>query len=380
MALKNILPLEPVVNIVVNLAAVSATRKKFNLALLVGEVDSTKVPDFAKNRLVTYDSLNSMLQAGFTTSDRLYKAAQLIFGQRKTPPLVAIGAIAKDETPLATIQAMRQLDTEWYVVNYCGDLTDEQILEVAGYIEACKPNSLFAFTTKAAAVKESDGGIFGKLRAKSYRRSFGQYSTSHDDAICAIIGWAMGAMSVDTVNSCYTLAYKQEVGVEAENYMQVFTTNAVNNIKNNYGNVYINRGQYYNVFEEGRVTDGSYFDEIIYLDKYQNDMQLGIMDLLTTNNKIPQTEAGMTRIKNAIQVVCDDMRRVGFIAEGVWKGNDILNLSYGDTLPGGYSIQSEAIADQSQADRDARIAPNIYVSLKLAGAIHHVTIQVDVNR
>ena len=31
-------------------------------------------------------------------------------------------------------------------------------------------------------------------------------------------------------------------------------------------------------------------------------------------------------------------------------------------------------------ERDARKAPPIYVSLKLAGAIHHVTVQVDVNR
>ena len=48
--------------------------------------------------------------------------------------------------------------------------------------------------------------------------------------------------------------------------------------------------------------------------------------------------------------------------------------------PGGYLIQSEAMAEQSQTERDARNAPPIYVSLKLAGAIHHVTIQVDVNR
>ena len=43
-------------------------------------------------------------------------------------------------------------------------------------------------------------------------------------------------------------------------------------------------------------------------------------------------------------------------------------------------IQSEPINAQLQADRDARKAPPIYVSLKLAGAIHHVTVQVDVNR
>lgn len=487
MALRNVLPIDPVVNIVVNLSTVSAARKAFNLALLVGDVDTTKVPDFAGTRFMTYDSLESMLQAGFTSDDRLYKAATLIFGQAKTPPTVAIGnkkgykveiagsraytittnAEANDtvtlgdvvltagteftpgstidvtatrlaaalnaqagfaanytaesedavitvteivpnggntpgemtvkgtitvtngtatdsteraETPVETFQNMRSLDSEWYAGIYCGDLTNAEILECAAYFEACTPDSIFCYTTQNAADTKSDGGIFGEIKSLGYRRSFGQYSTSHPDAVAAIIGWAMGAMSVTTIDSAYSIAYKSEVGVQAENYMQVFTTNMVNNIKNNYGNVYINRGTYYNVFEEGRVGDGSWFDEIIYLDKYKNEMQLAIMDLLVNNNKIPQTEAGMTQIKNAIKVVCDEMNTIGFIKAGKWLGSNMLALSYGDTLPGGYLIQSEAIADQSQANRDSRIAPPIYVSLKLAGAIHHVTVQVDVNR
>lgn len=378
MALKNVLPIDPVVNVVVNLAAVSATRKQFNLALLLGDVG--EVSDFKDKRIVTYDSLEAMIQAGFKTTDRLYKAASLIFGQRKRPPLVAIGKVATEEMPLAAIQACRSADFEWYIANYCGDLTDEQILAVQEYVEACTPSTMFAFTTNKEADKAEDGGIFGKIKAKNYRRIIGQYSTDHPDAICAAIGWAMGAMSASTINSAFTLAYKQETGVQAENYVQAFTSNDVNNVKKNNGNVYINRGTYYNVFEEGKVGDGSWFDEIIYLDKYKNDMQLSIMDLLVNNNKIAQTEAGMTRIKNEIKVVCDDMNRIGFISPGVWKGEDVLDLSYGDTLPGGYLIQSESIDAQSQADRDARKAPPIYVSLKLAGAIHHVTIEVDVNR
>lgn len=378
MALKNVLPLDPVVNIIVNLAAVSATRKKFNLALLMGDVGS--VADFSDKRIVTYDSLNSMLQAGFTTEDRLYKAAALIFGQRKKPPLVAIGKIANKETPIKTIQACRQEDSEWYAGIYCGDMTDAQLLEVQEFVEACTPSTMFAFTTSDNKAKSADGGIFGAIKSKGYRRIIGQYSTSHKDAICAVIGWAMGAMSASTINSAFTLAYKREVGVQAENYMQTFTTNDLNNIKKNYGNVYVNRGNYYDVFEEGRVGDGSWFDEIIYLDKFKNDMQLSIMDLLVNVSKVPQTEAGMGRIKTAIKEVCDDMNRIGFIKEGVWKGEELMALEYGKVLPGGYLIQSEPISEQAQAERDARNAPPIYVSLKLAGAIHHVTIQVDVNR
>ena len=148
MALKNVLPLDPVVNIIVNLAAVSATRKKFNLALLMGDVGS--VADFTDKRIVTYDSLNSMLQAGFTTEDRLYKAAALIFGQRKKPPLVAIGKIVNKEAPVKTVQECRQLDSEWYVGIYCADITDAQILAVQEYVEACTPSTVFAFTTADA--------------------------------------------------------------------------------------------------------------------------------------------------------------------------------------------------------------------------------------
>ena len=484
MPIKSSLPLDPIVNIVVNLAAVSATRKQFNLALLIGDIGDEV--DFGTNRIKTYDSINTMLQDGFTTEDRLYKAASLIFGQSKVPPKVAIGKIntlktagkntytvttngaadtdtvkfgnvtltagtdyeagadttetataianafnskpeintvynvaasentititekiagsgntpgsmectgtivinngaatastTRKETPVETIIACRQIDSEWYVTNYCSDLSDDDILDIMEYVEAATPSTMFAFTTSDIKCLNDADNIFVKLKEKKYRQVIGQYSTDNPDAICAIIGWAMGAMSVSTIDSAYTLAYKSEVGVNTENTLQEITSSQIDNVKNNYGNIYINRGNSYDIFEEGRVADGSWFDEIIYLDKYKNDMQLTIMDLFVNNNKIPQTENGMTKIKDAVKTVCDDMNRIGFIAGGKWLGNDILELKNGDTLPNGYVIQSEPIDNQSQADRDARKAPPIYVALKLAGAIHYVTIQVDVNR
>ncbi len=483
MALKNELPLNPVVNIIVNLSTISAPRKAFDTAILIG--DTTGVDDFDGARVVTYDSVDSILAAGFASTSRIAKAAQLIFGQQKVPRQVMVGsigtisiagrgtytittnAVAEDtvtfggvtltagtdfnpgasvqatatniaaalagnetisgtynvttdgatiivtekvagggatpgamtttgtcvitagvvvqsetrsETPLEAFTACRQADGEWYIGVICADMTDTQILEVAQYTESCTPDSMFAFTTAEPEVTDpNDGGIFSQLQSRMYRRSIGQYSTADPDAIAAIVGWAMGAMT-GTANSAYTLAYKSEVGVQAENYVQTFTTNKVNAVKSFNGNVYINRGSYYNIFEEGKVFDGSWFDEIIYLDKFKNDCQLTIMDLLVQNNKLPQTESGMSRIKNAIKIECDSLQRIGFVAPGVWKAGDMLDLKYGDTLPNGYIIQSEPINDQSQADRDARIAPPIYVSLKLAGAIHHVTVQVDVNR
>lgn len=388
MALKT-LPLDPVVNIIVNLAARSAVRKAFDLALLIGT--TTIIPQAERVRV--YDDIDEMIEDGFTTDDRLYKAAALIFGQAKTPQHVAIGCIGtvtetpeegdpvtRSETPVETIQACREANGEWYIGVYCATATKADHLAIAEYIEAAKPNSQYAFTTSDADVlTNADGNIFASLKNLKYRRTIGQYSSKHQDAICAAIGWAMGAMT-GTAGSAYTLAYKSEVGVETENAEGLFSSTSVNNIKNNYGNVYINRGSYYDIFEEGTMFDGSWFDEIIFLDKYQNDMQLSLMDLLYQNNKIAQTEAGMTQIINAIKEVCEDMHEVGFIESGVWKASPLLNLKTGDTLPKGYLIQSDSMDAQSQADRDARKAPPIYVSLKLAGAIHHVTVEVDVNR
>lgn len=382
------LPLEPVVNIIVNLSARSAVRKAFNLALIVGETDVIEQAE----RIKIYSGINEMLEDGFKLEDRLYKAAALIFGQAKKPQRVAVGCIGqvteevdgvpkeRKETSAETFLACREANGEWYVGIYCADITQEQHLACAEYFEAVKPNSLYAYTTDdAKTLTDADGNIFAAMKAKNYRRSIGQFSTQHKDAICAIIGWAMGAMT-GTANSAYTIAYKTEVGVMTENATGVFASQAVEKIKANNGNVYINRGSHYDIFEEGTMLDGTWFDEMIFLDKYQNDMQLAIMDLLHQNNKIAQTESGMTQIIDAVRRICEDMNRIGFIESGVWNALDLLALKKGDTLPSGYLIQSEPIDEQLQADRDARKSPPIYASLKLAGAIHHVTVQVDVNR
>ena len=95
MALKNELPLKPVVNIIVNLSTISAPRKAFDTACLIG--DCTGVSDFATARIVTYDSADSILSAGFANDSRIYKAAQLIFGQQKVPKQVMIAKIGKVE-------------------------------------------------------------------------------------------------------------------------------------------------------------------------------------------------------------------------------------------------------------------------------------------
>ena len=134
------------------------------------------------------------------------------------------------------------------------------------------------------------------------------------------------------------------------------------------------------------MADGTWFDEMLHLDMLVNDLQLAILDLLVARPKIPQTESGVNAIKLAMAPSLVRSRRIGFIAPGRWNGPDIYithdyaPLRMGDMLADGYMILSEPVDFQTQAEREARIAPPIYIPIKLAGAIHSVIVRIDVNR
>ena len=388
------LKLDDIVKVIVNLSPKSAVRKGFNLALIIG--DSEVIP--IEKRVAVYSGLEEMAEAGFTGDMPEYQAAQLYFSADKKPSRLAVGRRYKatgteevegteeieeieemekeNETMLQALQACRAKNTDWYAVSYCG-ATKQEILEIAGYVESAYPSCVQFFTTSDRDTLEAEeGNLFELLKQKSYRRSIGQYSQT-PDAVAAIMGYAMGANTA-TINSAYTLKFKTEVGVIPDD----LTSQQVTNLTKNNGNYYVSRGSddAYNMFENGVMSDGTWFDEILNLDMLANNMQMSIMDLLKSRPKIPQTEAGVLSIKLAIKADLDKAVRIGFIAPGVWNGPDILELSQGDSMPEGYMILSEPIAEQSQADRDARMAPPIYTPLKLAGAVHSVVLQVDVNR
>ena len=290
-----------------------------------------------------------------------------------------INVTSINETSLAAVQACRAADSDWYACQVCGIKNSYSDIEaIAAYIQTATPSSVFGFNTDQNTVPtNSTADILSVLKALKYRRTIMQYCSyaAQPNAIASILGFALGA-NTGLANSAYTLDFKSEPGLIVE----PISTTQFNYITGKNGNVYVNRGNYYDWFQNGTMADGSWFDEVINLDKLANDIQLNVADLLNQTPKVPQTEAGMNQIKTVIAVACDQAVTIGFIAPGRWTGPQILNLDYGDTLPRGYLIQSAPIATQAQADRDARKAPPIYVAVKLAGAIQQVTIEVDVNR
>jgi len=287
---------------------------------------------------------------------------------------IDISAVAA-ETVLEALQKARAASNNWYTCMDCDAVTADHKL-VAAWIEAATPPSIYGFTTEDSdTITSADTDIFTWLKDRLYSRTIGQYSTDSPYAIAAIFGYAMGA-NTQLANSAYTLKFKNEIGVAVEE----LSSTQITNLEGKNGNVYLNYANYYNIFEQGVMANGSFFDEKINLDMLVNKIQLNVMDLLYKVPKVPQTEAGVTQIVNSVASACEEMRVIGFVGPGTWTGRTILNLKEGDTLPSGYIVQAAKIADQSQADREARKSPSIYVAIKEAGAIHSVLIGVYVNR
>lgn len=157
---------------------------------------------------------------------------------------------------------------------------------------------------------------------------------------------------------------------------------------------------YYNLAKEHGVdiyasTEGLAcvysFDNGYYTDDATNLLWLkkalevsGFNYLRKTNTKIPQTEQAMVGLKNAYETRCIQGVRNGIIGTGL-KWND--SIPFGDPEEfqrnieeKGYYIYSLPIAQQSQAEREGRIAPVVQIAIKLAGAIHNSNVIVQVQR
>jgi len=367
------LPITPIVNVTVNLPAIGGQRLGFDIGLIIGP---SAVQNPTTERVVLYTSLAEMAQAGFAVNSPEYLAATKYFAATSNPDTVAIGVQNTGETALQAITACRLASSDWYAAMII-DADDDDHEAVAAYVEALgteQPTMYLFQTSDTDVLNAASGNIFETLAAQGYRRTFGQYSTQAY-AIAGTIGYPMGQVS-NLANSYFTLMFKEFTGVTPEN----ITSAQVENIKESNGNVYLERGGGRLGVESATMFSGAYFDEILFLDKLVDDINVNVGDLLYQSPRIPQTENGMAQLRTVIAAACDKSVSIGLIQPGTWTGASLLSLNTGDYLPAGYLIQSDSIAGQDVNDRNARIAPPIYVAVKLGGAIQSVLITVNVNR
>ncbi|HDP7078206.1 DUF3383 family protein [Escherichia coli] len=375
------LPVSNVVNVDVIMSPTAATGRNFGALLILGSSDV--IPTTERIRL--YSGVED-IGDDFGVDSPEYAAATIYFSQSPAPTQVYIGRWAKTagedgttETLLQAVNACMQY-TSWYGLGVADDedIADADWLTAAAAIEASSLSRILAITTSDAATIEttSTTDLASKLKAAGYGRTFVQYSTSSKYAALSAFGRAF-TVNFTGSNTTLTLKFKQLPGITYE----TLTVNQAAALDAKNCNVFVYYQNDTAILQQGVMANGDFFDERHGLDWLQNYVQTNLFNLLyTSTTKIPQTDAGVTRLLANVEQSMDQSVTNGLVAAGVWNGGDIGELVAGDTLTKGYYVYAQPLSEQAQSDREARKAPLIQVACKLAGAVHYADVQINVVR
>lgn len=377
------LPVSGIVNVDVIIGPRAATGRNFGSLLILGT--STVIP--VKERLRLYSSKED-IGSDFGVDSPEYEAATVYFSQSPRPKEVYVGRWAKTLATGEADAAENLMDavnavmgyTNWYGLGIADkeDIADDDWLKVAAAVEASGVSRILAITTSDPDTFDatSTTDLAYKLKAAKYGRTFVQYSSGSKYAALSAFGRAF-TVNFNGSNTTITLKFKQEPGITYE----TLTTNQAAALDARNCNVFVYYQNDTAILQQGVMSSGDFFDERHGLDWLQNYVQTNLYNLLyTSTTKVPQTDAGVTRLLSNVEQSMDQSVTNGLVAAGVWNGGPIGQLDSGDTLTKGYYVYAQPISEQAQADREARKAPVIQVACKLAGAVHFADVQINVVR
>jgi Protein of unknown function (DUF3383) len=342
---------------------------------MVSKVTGTAGNAYTLTKVSTVITVGGATFTGGTGTD-----ASTIFNLNSTTGATTVAGIAL-ETPLACAQAMANVSSDWYAIEFVGNTqpTDAQHAAVETYIEAnARPPRIYLYTTQeSSALDPNNSSDLGSAsQTLNLARTWGQYSSNSLVAAASAFG-RMATTNYSANNTVINLMWKQEPEIAAE----VLTETQKSALQAKNLNVFAQFQNNTAIILYGKMANGDFIDERIGADWFLNLTQTTLWNVLyQTPTKIPQTDAGQMLLINPIKTCCVAAVNNGFAAPGVWNGPPIGQINTGDALPLGYHVFSDIYANQNQSDREARKAMPIQILLKLSGAVNDVDFLITVNR
>ncbi|MFG1417175.1 DUF3383 domain-containing protein [Xanthobacter sp. V0B-10] len=289
----------------------------------------------------------------------------------------AVSGVAA-ETLASAISSFADTSGDWYAAIVLPQVTTDVALAASAVVEGLGKKRVIGYTitSTTALSTSSTTDLAYLLSSVKYKRSWTQYSSSDAYAVASFFG---RAATVDFTGSktALTMKFKQEPGVTPE----TLTVTQASALDAKHCNVFVKYDNSTAIIQQGWMANGYFFDEVHGTDWLENYIQTEVWNLLyTSRTKVPQTDEGMGLIKARIEKCCQQAVENGLVAPGIWNAAGFGTLAQGDNLPAGYYVYAPPVSSQSQADREARKSVPFQVAIKLAGAVHFVTIAVYVNR
>lgn len=125
---------------------------------------------------------------------------------------------------------------------------------------------------------------------------------------------------------------------------------------------------------------GQYFDQVANSIWFVGALEIAYFNTLaTTRTKIAQTDEDLGKAQKAIRKVCNQAVANGYLAPGTWNSTDTFgNIDdFNRNIEEfGFYMYQQPVAEQSQTEREDRIAPLLQIAGKEAGAVHSGAILV----
>lgn len=318
----------------------------------------------------------------FGTTSNAFKLASAFFGQQPnvltTNGYLVIILLTSSGTEKIEAAIARTIND----VYYFGVLADQLLSggDLANLAEYAQGIDKMVFYASSAHSDFAPGGPLDLIATSSetHTRGLSYTGSAGIDTQRFAAAYAGRALSVDFSgsNTTVTMNLKRLAGITPDTSIDQTALDAA---KAAGVDVYVSFASV-----PGLATSGvnAFFDEVYNEFWFKFALQTAGFNFLAQNGKIPQTDAGIEAIKNVYRQVCDQAIRNGFVAPGAWTSATV----FGDPASlirnvkdVGYYVWAPAVALQSQADRDARLAPTVQIAIKAAGAVHHSNIIVNVN-
>ena len=279
------------------------------------------------------------------------------------------------------MDAISRLNDSWYSVAVDSSIVDtESAVSLAQWVEARQQHMLSLDTTETVVVTpDESSSLAARLSSLGLDRTFVVWSRSADHKALSMAA-RLSSVRFDGLNTLITAKFQSLPGTVPD----ALTSAQQEELDRKRVNYYTRFGQDA-IFAEGwALKSGTWIDVRYWLDWITSAIQTEVYNLLRQHpSRVPQTNEGIVSITAAIERVCEAGRRNGGIAPGQVAesvANDIRlatnNPSFDGFLTLGYLVTAGSIADQLQADRDARRSPAVRVWVKGSGAIHFATIEL----
>lgn len=284
--------------------------------------------------------------------------------------------IYKAESVSDALVALQNAYQNWYGAYFANVITDSELLEAHDWVVSADLKVLGYTETREANLEYTDSNILKKLSKKNSGRLMVQYNNTGDE----FAGIEIMAIALSTiwngVNTAKTVKFKQQNSVTSDDKITINEATKCRRLGVNFYTDYSG----VNMLAEGAMIGGTFIDITTGLDAFTDALQIQLFNTLQGRaSKLAQTDYDQAVLLASSAVIGEQFKNNNFLGRGKWTGEDVGELSYGDTLESGYYFYSRSFDTQDISDRNARKMMPINVALKLAGAGHSVDVVVKYN-